>query len=379
MPAPQWPTGKRVVVRAFGESPMEALDEHMVLEPQPAPDPSDLGPKDLLIGVRSCAVGWVDLIMSSGQYQHMAKPPYVPGLEYAGEVLAVGPEVRGRAVGDAVLVDGLIAGPRSLGPYQRWGGFASYAVAPEEAALPLPPGWSFAQGCNLLGNYETAYHCLITRGQLRAGETVLINGASGATGLAAVHIAKIVGATVLATGRSPAKLEAVAAQGADHVLPCGGEGDQGLDTLRDRVRAIVKGGVDVVYDGVGGPLTVPSMRAASFGARYLIVGWAATPDVARGKGKRGAPRVNVVPTNLILMKSLDLLGCPTAIATHRDPSIRKPRLDQILAWVREGRLTPHVDRHFAFDDMATVREAMRAKWNSESVGGIVLDQPSPIS
>ena len=149
----------------------------------------------------------------------------------------------------------------------------------------------------------------MTCGDLRAGETVLIHGATGSTGLAAVHIAKLVGATVIATGRSPDKLARVTAQGADHVLTTKGG-------LRDRVKALTGGrGVDVVYDGVGGPLTVESLRCCSFGARVLIVGWAATPDVAKGKGGRGAPNVNVLPTNLVLMKGLHVIGTPTAIAT----------------------------------------------------------------
>lgn len=355
--------GHRVVVRAYGETPLDALEHHVSLDNQDPPDLAQLADDDVVIEVRSAAVGWVDLLMTSGQYQHMAKPPYTPGLEYAGVVRWVGPAVDTLTVGQRVLADGLQTGPRSLGAHQRWGGFATWAVAPARALIPLPDAWSFDQGCNLLGNYETAYHCLIACGELRAGETVLINGASGSTGLAAVHIAKLVGARVIATGRSPAKLEQVAAQGADHVLTT----EAGL---RDRVKALTGGeGVDVVYDGVGGDLSVQSMRAARFGARYLIVGWAATPFVAKGKGQRGAPNVNRIPTNLILMKGLRVLGCPTAIATHRDPTIRGPRLRAILDWVEAGELSPVVARTFP---LAQWREAMHAKWSSATVGGICL-------
>ncbi len=355
--------GRRVVIREFGETPLDAIEHQLVIEDQPPPDPTTLGPKDAIVEVESAAVGWVDLLMTSGQYQHMPSPPYCPGLEYAGVVAWVGPEVENVAIGDAVIADGLLTGPRSLGPHQRWGGFASYAVAPAGALLPLPSGWSFDQGCNLLGNYETAYHCLITCGGLRAGETVLINGATGSTGLAAVHIAKLVGATVIATGRSQAKLEQVAAQGADHVLTT-------EDGLRDRVKALTGGrGVDVVYDGVGGPLSIESLRCTDFGARFLIVGWAATPFVAKGKGQRGAPNVNVLPTNLILMKGLHVIGCPTAIATHRDPSIRAARLRQLLEWVAAGKLVPHVAERYPLSE---IKAAMLAKWESRTVGGIVV-------
>lgn len=355
--------GQRVVIQAFGETPLDAIEHQLVFEDQPQPDPATLGPRDVLIAVESCQVGWVDLLMTSGQYQHMAAPPYTPGLEYAGRVIAVGREVTTPKLGDRVLADGLLTGPRSLGPYQRWGGFASYAVAPAEAALPLPNDWTFDQGCNLLGNYETAYHCLITRGRLQAGETVLILGASGSTGLAAVHVAKLVGATVIAVGRSPAKLDQVRAQGADHVV-VSSEG------VKDSVKALTGGrGVDVIYDGVGGEASIEALGCAGFGARFLIVGWAATPFVARGKGQRGAPNVNSLPTNLILMKSLDVLGCPTAISTHRDPSLRAPRLRQILAWVEAGQLRPHVAEVYPLRE---VRAAMLAKWTSQTVGGIVV-------
>ena len=129
------PAGQRVVVHAWGETPMQTLDQHITLEPQPAP--TALGPDEVLLRVRSCAVGWVDLIMSSGQYQHRVSPPYTPGLEFAGDVVAVGADVSTVSVGDPVLADGLHTGPRSAGQHQD-GGFATYAVIPQSAALPLP-------------------------------------------------------------------------------------------------------------------------------------------------------------------------------------------------------------------------------------------------
>lgn len=359
------PPGQRVVVSEFGETPPDAIERFVSVEPMDAPDVGSLSPRDVVVAVRSAAVGWVDLLMSSGQYQHMASPPYTPGLEYAGVVAWKGSEVGdGIGIGDEVLVDPFLAGPRSLGSYQRYGGWASYGVAPADAILRIPGGLSFDQACNLLGSYETAYHCLIARGRLAAAETVLIHGASGATGLAAVHVAKLVGATVIATGRSEAKLAVVKEQGADHVIATGSE------SMRDRVKEITGGrGVDVVYDGVGGEISIESLRCVRFGARFLIVGWAATPFVAKGKGGRGAPNANVLPTNLIMMKGLDVLGCPTAISTAQDPSIRAPRLRQILEWAEAGRIRPHVSHVF---ELASVHEAMRAKWRGDVIGGAVL-------
>jgi NADPH2:quinone reductase len=364
MVAPLFP-GRRVVVKSFGETPLDAIEHKLALEEMPAPDTAKLSPRDVVIAIKSAAVGWVDLLMTSGQYQHMPEPPYCPGLEYAGVVAWAGEEAAASlSIGDAVLVDPFTAGPRSHGANQRSGGFASYAVAPKDAVLRIPGALTLDQASNLLGNYETAYHCLITRGKLRAGETVLILGASGATGLAAVHVAKLSGARVIATGRSQAKLAVVAAEGADETIVCTGP------VFRDEVKARTGGkGVDVVWDGVGGDVSLEALRCVRFGARFLIVGWASTPFVARGKGQRGAPNANVLPTNLIMMKGLDVLGSPTVISTVNDPASRAPRLAQVLRWAEEGRITPHVSHVFALEQF---KEAMRAKWNGEVVGGCVL-------
>ena len=356
-------TGLRVLVDAYGETPLDAIRDHLRLEVQQRPDPADLADDDVVIRVRSCAVGWVDLLMTSGQYQHMPKPPYTPGLEFAGDVVHVGPAVEHVAVGDRVLADGFETGPRSGGSHERWGGFATWSVAPGRGVRKLHANLSYDQGANLLGNYETAYHCLVACGDVQPGETVLIHGASGSTGLAAVHLAKLLGATVIATGRNPDKLTIVAEQGADHTV-------LSTDGFKDAVRELTGGaGVDVVYDGVGGPTSVESLRCVKFGARFLIVGWAATPFVAKGKGQRGAPNANVLPTNLIMMKGLKVLGCPTVISTQKNLSIRDERTRRIMAWVESGELKPHVGPVYPLSEVV---EAMKAKWESRFVGGCVV-------
>ncbi|MFO0640687.1 MAG: NADPH:quinone oxidoreductase family protein [Polyangiaceae bacterium] len=366
------PVGRKVVVQELGETPPEAIEKHLAMVPMPPPSPAELSPRDVVIAVRRTQVGWVDLMMTSGQYQHLAKPPYTPGLEYAGVVVWVGPEAERETrlvEGEEVLVDGLLAGPRSLGAYQKWGGFASYAVAPCEAVIRVPGMLSLDAACNLLGNYETAYHALVARGKVLAGETVLVHGASGATGLAAVEIAKILGAKVIATGRSDEKLRVVRERGADHTLVLS-EAEGGVASMRDRVKELTGGrGVDVVYDGVGGDISVESLRCLTFGGRFLVVGWASTPFVAKGKGGRGAPNANVLPTNLILMKGIDVLGCPTAIATAKDPSLRAPRLAKVLEWAEDGKISPFVSASYPFDEF---KAAMMAKWNGEITGGGVL-------
>jgi NADPH:quinone reductase len=349
--------GQRVVITEIASDPLTAI-EHATLAAMDPPDPASLGDGDVLVEVKSASVGWVDLIMAAGQYQHVPTTPYTPGLEYAGIVAWAGRAATNVSPGDRVLVDGFTSGPRSHGAYQRYGGFASYAVAPAAAVHRIPGALTFDEACNLLGSYETAYHALVARGRVAAGETVLVHGASGSTGLAAVHLAKLLGATVIATGRSAAKLEIVQAQGADHVVVLAP--GVGVDYLRDRIKALTGGhGVDVVHDGVGGELARDSLRSLRFGGRYLIVGWASTPSVA-----------TPLPTNLIMMKGLDVLGCPAVISVAKDPSLRPPRLAQIMAWASAGQLVPHVSRRFALDEF---RAALRAKWHGEVIGGCVVN------
>lgn len=368
------PAGRQVVVSEFAESPAEAIERFVSVRPQPAPDPSALRPGEAIVAVRAAAVGWVDLLMTSGQYQHMPEPPYVPGIDFAGEVAAVGPGVdpaRCR-VGERVIVDFMQVGPRTSGPYRRAAGWASHAVVPVDALHRVPARLSYDQAANLLGPYETAVHCLLVRGRLRAGETVLITGAAGATGLAAVQVARAVGATVIGTGRSAAKLATVKALGADHVVETVERdgGAPGVRRFRDEVKALTGGrGVQLVYDTVGGDTSLECLRCVDFGARFVIVGWTSTPDVARGRGGRGAPRANQLPTNLIQMKGLDVLGAPAVISVAHDPSLRPPRLAQVLGWAEDGTISPHVSHVFPLE---RVQDAMRARWTGEVTGGCVL-------
>ncbi|KZZ58697.1 hypothetical protein A3762_06790 [Oleiphilus sp. HI0125] len=360
-------------ISQFAEDPVQGVEKNLHLVSQVKPNVQDLVSHDVLIQVRAAALGWVDLLMTSGQYQHMPPLPYTPGLEYSGVIEWAGEEAKaeGLSIGDRVFVDGFVTGPRSPGKYQQYGGFANYAVAPAEAVRAIPEGFSFEQACNLLGSYETAYHCLVKCGELKPGETVLIHGASGATGLAAVHMAKLLGAKVIATGRSDEKLAVVKEQGADWVInTSSSDPDFGVSRFRDAVKALTNGaGVDVVYDGVGGDISLESMRCVKFGARFLIVGWASTPFVAKGKGQRGAPNANMLPTNLIMMKGLKVLGCPTVISAQQDPSIRQERLSQIMSWVRNGDIQPFVSSIYGLEN---VKQAMTDKWTGKIIGGAVL-------
>jgi NADPH2:quinone reductase len=357
--------GRRVEIAALGATPLETIASHLRVVDDPPPPADRLGEDDVVIGVRSANVGWVDLLMLSGQYQHVPEPPYTPGLEFAGEIVWRGPSVRGLELGARVMADGLLTGPRSLGAHRRWGGFASHAVAPSAAAIAMPDDLDFDQAACLLGGAETAYHALVHRARVKAGDTVLVLGASGSTGLAAVEVAKLAGATVLAAGRAAAKLEPARARGADHLVVLG----EGSPRLRDAVKELTSGrGADVVYDPIGGDLSAEALRAAAFGARYVVVGWAATPFVARG-----GRDPNVLPSNLVLMKSIDVLGSPAAIAVHRDPELRRERLAWILAQVERGHLRPHIAKTYALDDVAV---ALHAKWAGDYAGNVVVHPPA---
>ena len=187
--------GVRVVVSEFAENPQAGIENNLSIEVMPPPDTSKLAPHDVVIAIKSAGVPWVDCLMTSGQYQHQPRLPYCPGLEYSGTVVWAGPAVDSTKVklGDSVFVDCFSVGPRTGGDYQSYGGYASYGVAPQSAIRPIPSQFNFDEACNFAGNYETAYHCLIACGKLQKGETVLIHGASGSTGLAAGQIAKLVG------------------------------------------------------------------------------------------------------------------------------------------------------------------------------------------
>jgi NADPH2:quinone reductase len=367
-------TGKRINLPRYAASQEDAVENVLELVDMQAPDPASLKPNEVIVAVKSCAVSFVDLLMLSGQYQHMLPLPCTPGLEYAGVITAVGSAVDAEKlkVGDAVLSDFILTGPRSKGAYRGNGGWASFAVAPDYGVHRIPAGLSFDQACNFRGNYETAYYALVNRGNIQPGETVLINGASGATGMAAVQMAKILGAQVIATGRSQAKLELVKASGADHVIDTSDADDPGaVRRFRDEVKQLTNGnGADMVYDTVGGALSVECLRSLRFAGRHVIVGWAGNTTVAKGHGERGSDNADRLPTNIIQMKGLYVMGSPMVIHTERDMSIRAERLARIDAWAAEGRIKPHVSSAWPLENF---RDGMRARLKGLVTGGCVLN------
>jgi NADPH2:quinone reductase len=362
--------GLQARVTAFAESREAAVEGGIALMPQPVPDVAALARGDVLVEVDSACVAYIDLLMASGQYHHRPPLPYTPGLEYAGTVRWVGAGVKHLRAGDRVMNDYQLAGPRSAGAHAQWGGWASYAVAPQSALIAIPDALSADAACYLLLNYETAHFAFVTRARLQKGESVLVTGATGAAGLAAIQVAKILGAgTVIATGRGLERLAAAKAQGADHLIDLTAFGEQ-REGLRDAVKAATAGqGADVLFDTVGGEWAVQALRCLAFGGRMVIIGWAANTGVAAGGGRGGSLAPDRLPTNLIQIKSLSVLGSPMVIAGQRDPAGRAARLADLTAWMREGRLTPVVSAHHRLADL---REAMTARLAGGIIGGCAV-------
>eukprot|EP00747_Dinoflagellata_sp_TGD_P179503 gnl/TRDRNA2_/TRDRNA2_30396_c0_seq1.p1 gnl/TRDRNA2_/TRDRNA2_30396_c0~~gnl/TRDRNA2_/TRDRNA2_30396_c0_seq1.p1 ORF type:complete len:420 (+),score=65.27 gnl/TRDRNA2_/TRDRNA2_30396_c0_seq1:46-1260(+) len=379
------PTGSHAVVTAYGESQQDAIEKCIQVVPQPPPLLSELQDGDIVVAVEAAEVVWTDTVMATGQYQHQPRLPYTPG-SVAGRIVwtSDAAKKRGLAEGQRVLAQG--GGPRSLGRHQKWGGCATYAVAPSTAIRKVPAHWTFAQAACFGYGYDTVHYCLVECAELQKGQTILIHGATGGVGIPAVRMAKVLGATVIAATRSNDKAEFLKGLGADHVVCIADEKGE-LRRFREDLKQITNGkGVDVVYDGVGGDgVTVESMYGCAFGAKLLIVGWAATPNVAAGGGKGrglGAPNPNRIPTNLIMMKGLRVIGCPAVISlTKQGPekgaAILRRRIADLECWIFSGELpAPVIAKSFPLGE---IKAAFYSRITSGSELGSTVVCPPLIS
>lgn len=320
---------KAIVCRRLASPPDVEMRE--VDEPVP-------GPGEIAVAVRAMGVNYVDVLMAAGLYQHRAEPPYVPGLEAAGTVAAVGEGVERFRPGDRVMTA------------HKPGAFAERVVVKAADAWPVPEGMDFVPAAGFRSAYHTAYHALAQRAGLRPGETLLVHGASGGVGLAAVQVGRKLGAVVIATGSDPDKLRVVRENGADHVL------DAGAD-LRDPVKSLTAGrGVDVVFDPIGGDLFGESMRCIAWGARLLVIGFM-------------SGRAVTARTNHLLIKGASVLGVRAGETCRRDPPLLEASLATISRWASEGALRPHVSHVFP---MTEVDEAFRCIAERRVVGKAVL-------
>jgi len=309
------------------------------------PDPTPAA-GELLVRVRACAINYPDVLIIEDKYQLKPPRPFAPGSEIAGEVEAIGEGVEGWSPGDRLIAA------------TGYGGLVEKLVIPAKAAIPLPPERSFAEGSALLLTYATAIHALLDRGRLQAGQTLLVLGAAGGVGMAAVEIGKAIGARVVAAVSSQEKAEAARAAGADEAMvyasgPFDKDGQKALSQLfKDAVGAA---GADVILDPVGGDYSEAALRSIAWEGRFLVVGFPA-----------GIPRL---PLNLTLLKSCDVCGVFWGAFAARDPKRNAAHVEQLFRWWAEGRIAPKVSETYP---LARGGEAIAALRDRRAIGKLVV-------
>ena len=302
------------------------------------------GPGEATLRLRACSVNFPDILMVQGKYQHKPDLPFAPGVEAAGDIVELEPEVEGWKVGDAVVAR------------MRSGGFAEAVNVPAAGLEPLPTGYSYAEGAAYPMIYLTAYVALVVRGQLQAGEVLLVHGSAGGVGMAAVEIGKLVGATVIATGGSDAKLDVVRSRGADHIINYQ-QADGKLGGFRERVKELTGGrGADVIYDPVGGDVFDESIRCIAWNGRLLVIGFT-------------SGRIPSVPANMPLIKGFSVVGVRGGEYGRRDPEAGAEHRATLHNWASEGTIRPHICATFPLEEAVA---AMRMLENREAVGKVVV-------
>ncbi len=310
--------------------------DQLVIEVLPEPVP---GPTEILVDVAAAGLNFPDLLIVAGKYQDKTPPPFTPGNEAAGTVSAIGSEVDGFAIGDRVMA------------MPRGGAFAERCVVDQHLALPLPPELDFEQAAGFGVVYGTSYHALKQSARLAPGDTLLVLGAAGGVGSAAVELGKAMGATVIAAASSPDKLDHARAAGADRTI------NYAETPLRDAIRDIAgDSGVDVVYDPVGGELAIQAFRSLGWHGRYLVVGFASGD-------------IPAMPANITLLKEASIIGVWWGTWLKRHPDEHRQNLEELMAWIADGTLRPKVSESFAFDDYAA---AFRRIAERKARGKVVL-------
>ncbi|MEM6898860.1 MAG: NADPH:quinone oxidoreductase family protein [Pseudomonadota bacterium] len=301
-------------------------------------DRPDPGPGQIRLKVKAASVNFPDILICQGKYQLRLEPPFTPGMDMAGIVDAVGDGISHLQVGDEV------AGGA------RFGAFAEYALAPADGLQKKPGNMSFAEAAAYPAAYLTAYVALVRRANLQAGETLLVHGATGGVGLAAVDVGKLLGAHVIATSASDEKLQKVVDLGADHALNV----TQGF---KDRVKALTGGrGADVIFDPVGGDIFDESVRCIAFDGRLCVIGFT-------------SGRIADLPTNMALIKGFSLLGVRAGEYGRKFPDRGKENMDAIWQWARDGKTRPRVHAEYPLGDALA---ALAALQNREVVGKVVV-------
>jgi len=313
---------------------VDTLVYEEIADPQPAPG-------QVVVRVGAAALNFFDTLIIRGKYQYRPELPFSPGAEMAGVVEAVGEGVERFQPGDRVV------------GYLRWGCCREKVVADEDDLITVPDGLDFETVAGLIVIYGTSLYALETRAQLKPGETLVVLGASGGVGQAAIELGKVLGARVIACASSDDKLEFCRECGADELI------NYSREDLKVRLKELSGGeGVDVVYDPVGGAYSEQALRALGFGGRFLVVGFA-TGDIPR------------IPLNLILLKSVDVRGVFWGEAVIREPEEHRRSISRLLQFVADGKLKPHIDGVYP---MAEVPRAL-AEIAERRVKGKVIVTP----
>ena len=321
---------KAVLCKQYG--PPESL----VLEDLPSPKP---GPGEAVVSVKAASLNFPDVLIIQNKYQFKPPLPFSPGSELAGIVKEVGAGVAGVEADDRVMA------------FTTYGAFAEEVKVEASRLLPMPRGMEFDAAAAFLLAYGTSDHALSDRGALRPGETLLVLGAAGGVGLAAVEIGKAIGARVIACASSPEKLQVCAQHGADATI------DYARQDLREGIKALTGGkGVDVIYDAVGGQYSEPAFRSIAWRGRHLVVGFA-------------AGEIPKLPLNLALLKGASVVGVFWGDFVRREPAQFAATLRRLGRWYEEGRLRPHISRTFALGDAPEALKLMAAR---QVTGKVVL-------
>ncbi len=300
------------------------------------------GAGQIRVAIKAASLNFPDLLIVQGKYQMKPPLPFVPGTEFAGVVDAVGDGVKGFKPGDAVAA------------FAGTGGFASHACIPAALAMPLPPGFAFEDAAAFICTYATSHHALIDRAALQPGETVLILGAAGGVGTAAIQIAKAAGARVIAAASSDEKCARCLEIGADATI------NYSRGTLREDIKTLTEGkGPDVVYDPVGGDLAEPVFRSIAWRGRYLVVGF------AQGQ-------IPALPLNLALLKGASIVGVFWGEFAKREPQRNAAMLAQLAGWYAQGKIKPVLDSVLPMTDLPAAFARMSSR---QVVGKVVLSQP----
>jgi NADPH2:quinone reductase len=315
--------------------------ERLRLEEVPS---APLAPGEVRVRLHASGINFPDTLTIFGKYQHKPPLPFIPGVESAGVISELAPDVAGWQIGDRVITR------------QRTGGYAEEIVLPASQLIRLPRGFSFAEGASFFVAALTAYHALAQRAQLRAGETLLVHGAAGGVGLAAVELGKLLGARVLATASSAEKRRIAASRGADAVI------DYTAEDFVETVRRLTEGaGADVVFDPVGGEVMAQSLRAIAWGGRLLVVGFA-------------SGSIPALAANRILLKGCAVIGVRAGEAGRKDPAMAADALKALLGYAEQGHLKPHVSKILP---LAQFAQAMRLLMERRAIGRVVLTSAAP--